>query len=189
VRDIIVHQVVWKRLTNEEIRRASTRSPAIRSQPSRNDFVFGVSKAPEDQPHPWIMISFSEGDRHFLLAFSRNSSKNGCNLSIEDRDYLGLPFEWLTHKHDWHDCRVLNLCGKVNFSLQKKRDWPTHLPMPSAQAFISANNKPVCTEDDLDLLASVIQSSKLVTRLTPQLQQAPSVDFLNSLNSRSKRDW
>jgi hypothetical protein len=177
--EVVVHRVIWKHLTNKEIRQASTEKNNFRIQTASDDLIFGETKAGQGDFHPWLLVEFSHQRQTQLLAFSRNSA-DSCQGDREDLEYLGPSLVWLNHTHDWHPCDVITLCGKVNFNLGRKGDWSTVWKVKSVQAFKSANRKPLCCEDDPDLIAKLLSSSGLIRRLGGPLN-SPSKSFLETL--------
>jgi hypothetical protein len=178
--DLIVHRVIWKRLTNREIRQASTGNSNLQTRPKSGDLFFGETKAPIDKPRPWLLVEFSHSEQSYLIAFSRNS-KDFCEYNLEDQEDLREPFVWLNHKHDWHPCSVLDSCGKVNFHLGKKGDWPTFMRVASVRSFLAANQRPVCSEDDTKLISRLLLSSNLIRRFNMHSQPLMPQAFIATL--------
>jgi hypothetical protein len=182
--EVEVHQIAWKKFTNKEIRRVCTGLPSYRDRSPSNEFVFAETKALEDKSRPWLLVMFSAGDKPYFLALSRNKSKSGCSGNEEGNDLLpGPPFEWLNHKHDGHDCKILDLCGKVNFGLSKKSDSPTYYEF-TGRTFESSIYSAVCTQGDLASIARVISSSRLVLRLEAQRLKANPYPFPSAMRPR-----
>jgi len=179
---LAVLSVCWKMMTNREIRTASTGSQSFKAKELSSDLYFSPSKIPIDKPHPWLLVELEHKEETYLLAFSRNSAH--CQFDREDGERLGPPYVWLNHKHDWHICSVIDDCGKVNFNLEKKSEWPTFWNLASIRAFKSINQKPICNEEDPSLIAGVLQSSNIIGRLKAKAPPSPSLAFLNTLKKR-----
>jgi hypothetical protein len=176
----VILNTYWKKMTNTQIRAASTLSTVKPKSASDRDLFFGSSKAPVDIPHPWLLVELEDEGRVYLFAFSRNSVED-CDYEREDQDQLGPPHIWLNHRHDWHDCKVLDECGKVNFHLSKRSDWETFCRVASVRAFKSVNTSPFCSEDDKKSLESVFRSSNLLRRIKSKMQAPPPPAFIDSL--------
>jgi hypothetical protein len=162
--DIQVHEIAWKKFTNEEIRRVCRESHSYKAKNPRNDLAPWQARAIQDKYRPWLMVAFSAADKSYFFAFSRNSSY--CYGNDEHSEALPHPpFEWRHHKHVGHNCKILDLCGKVNFGLSQKSDSPTHYELTGG-AFKSSIQAPFCTQESSELIAKLISSSRLVLRLS-----------------------
>lgn len=167
-------------MTNMQIRAVSTGSTVNPKSASSRDLFFGDSKSPGDRSHPWLLVELQDKERVYLFAFSRNSEQV-CQFGSEDHDQLGPPYLWLNHRHDWHECQVLNECGKVNFHLSKRSEWETFWRVASVRAFKSVNTNPICSKDDKKSLESVFRSSNLLRRIESKMQTPPPLAFIDSL--------
>ena len=179
----VILNTYWKKMTNTQIRAASTGSTVKPKSASSADLIFGSSKSPGDETHPWLLVELEVDGRGYLFAFSRNSVQV-CDYKREDQDQLGPPHIWLNHRHDWHDCEVLDECGKVNFHLSKRSDWETFWRVASVRAFKSVNRNPICSKDDKKSLESVFRSSNLLQRIESKVQSPPPLAFIDSLKAR-----
>jgi hypothetical protein len=180
--DLVVKRACWKFMTNREIRNASTGSPQILTKAPRDDLFFPSPKMPTDKPHPWLLLEIEQNSETYLLAFSRNSTE--CQLDQEDLETLKPPYVWLNHRHDWHICKVIDSCGKVNFNLQRKSEWPTFWKVASVRAFKSANQLPICEQEDRSLMVRIAEVSNILGRFKSLSPTAPSLAFLNTLKAR-----
>jgi hypothetical protein len=170
VNDIQVHKIAWKKFTNAEIWIARKESHSFKAKSPRDDLAPWQARTIEDKCRPWLLVAFSAADKSYFLAFSRNSSD--CYGNEESSEVLrDPPFEWRDHKHVGHNCKILDLCGKVNFGLNKKSGSPTYIELTGG-TFKSSIQAPFCTQGSAELIAKVISSSRLVLRLSAQRLEA-----------------